>query len=557
MNSITLNWLVYNSSLTNIRCVACVEKLESPVFSITVLDDPDVVKWIKPDELVLTTGYIFRDSPQMQERLLRELRDADCAALGIKVKHYFNTIPPNMIRLAEEIGLVLIELPFYYSFSEICRLVFREMFNQEQTEDALRQQQLETIIDLSFSGASLNKIVRVLSDSLARSVLIIDSGHTCVSVGLMPEDAYLLSDENTLQFKLDPLSSSRQYLRGNSRSLFQQDAMVNGVERRCLVKELAGETGLACLLLDTSDREEAMAVFLERAAVIIAWELRSTGRNPQSVRPYYDYFFDFLNMEQREEKKTVDEIVKICESYGFDYKSKRICVSFIPDHKADEKAQLKMLQYMRSYSRRVLKEACPSFCCYNDEMISFFFFFAQEQNPTDCLAAVENIVVEHMAHLATAVICPVWAGMSRLHDKIETVQTAYSDSVRSIRMGCRLGAPGRIFFYNRLITYFLLADLAPVSLEKIYEDSVKQLVDYDVKNGTELLNTLTAYYENNFNAVATSRQLYLHRNTLLNRLERIRNLLSVDIDDHREFNRLYLGLCAHSLLEDETPDAKM
>lgn len=53
-------------------------------------------------------------------------------------------------------------------------------------------------------------------------------------------------------------------------------------------------------------------------------------------------------------------------------------------------------------------------------------------------------------NLATAVICQVWAGISRCHDKIETVQTAFSDGVSSIRMGCRLRIPGRIFLYNRL-----------------------------------------------------------------------------------------------------------
>lgn len=556
MSFISLNWLIHSSSLTNIRCVSCAEKLENPVFSVTVLDDPDVIKWIKPDELVLTTGYIFRDDTKMQERLLRELRDADCAALGIKVKQYFNTIPPNMIRLAEEIGLVLIELPFYYPFSEICRLIYQEMFSQEQSEDVLRQQQLEALIDLSFSGAGLNRIVRVLSDSLARSVLILDSGHNCVSAGLMPEDAYLLSDGDTLQIRFDLSSASRRYLRGDSHSLYRQLALVNGVERHCLARELPGETGLACLLLDPSDREEVLADLFDRAAVVAAWELRDVQRSTPSARPYYDYFFHFLQLEQLEEKKPAEEIIRICNSYGFDFESKRVCVSFMPDRKADDRTRTRTLQYMRSESRRVLKEACPSFCCYNDEMISFFFFFPPDKNPADCLATVEEMVRQHMEQLATSVTCPVWAGISRCHDKIETIQTAYRDSVGSIRMGWRLGMAGRVFSYNRMITYFLLANLARDSLEKLYEDSVQQLVEYDAKNGTDLLETLTVYYENKFNAVATSRQLYLHRNTLLNRLERIRHLLGVDIDDHRESNRLHLGLCAYGLLTGEVEDGR-
>ena len=64
----TLRWLIESSSLENLHCVSWPEKLDTPISSVNVLDNLDVVKWIKPNELVLTSGYLFVDDEQEQRQ---------------------------------------------------------------------------------------------------------------------------------------------------------------------------------------------------------------------------------------------------------------------------------------------------------------------------------------------------------------------------------------------------------------------------------------------------------------------------------------------------------
>ena len=45
----------------------------------------------------------------------------------------------------------------------------------------------------------------------------------------------------------------------------------------------------------------------------------------------------------------------------------------------------------------------------------------------------------------------------------------------------------------------------------------------------ETQNTIQKFYENNLNISETARQLYLHRNTLVYRLERLEKILGLDI----------------------------
>ena len=69
-------------------------------------------------------------------------------------------------------------------------------------------------------------------------------------------------------------------------------------------------------------------------------------------------------------------------------------------------------------------------------------------------------------------------------------------------------------------------------IQGIVEDSaVLKLESYDRKNGTELLGTLHAYLSCHKNLSEAAAFLYVHRNTLTKRLERINDLIHVDLDD--------------------------
>lgn len=87
--ALTLDWLINRSSLNNLKCLTNTDILSVKIDSVNILDNPDVLKWIKKDELVITTGYIFKDSEDLQFNILRELKNIGCSGLGIKNQKIF------------------------------------------------------------------------------------------------------------------------------------------------------------------------------------------------------------------------------------------------------------------------------------------------------------------------------------------------------------------------------------------------------------------------------------------------------------------------------------
>lgn len=67
---ITINWLLHKSTLKNLKILTCQELSDTEITGVNILDNPDFIQWIKPGELILTTGYIFIDNPTLQENTI-------------------------------------------------------------------------------------------------------------------------------------------------------------------------------------------------------------------------------------------------------------------------------------------------------------------------------------------------------------------------------------------------------------------------------------------------------------------------------------------------------
>jgi len=89
-------------------------------------------------------------------------------------------------------------------------------------------------------------------------------------------------------------------------------------------------------------------------------------------------------------------------------------------------------------------------------------------------------------------------------------------------------------------------DLAP------FRELVRPLVEHDRARRSDLVRTLRAYFATGANASEAADLMFLHRNSMLYRLERVRKLTGLDLKDPRVALALQLGLL--TLEKKEEPD---
>ncbi len=115
------------------------------------------------------------------------------------------------------------------------------------------------------------------------------------------------------------------------------------------------------------------------------------------------------------------------------------------------------------------------------------------------------------------------------------------------------GPPGEEIGESTYRLLFRVMASHPQEVRSFYEDTVAPLVRYDDQYSTDLLGTLDAYLANNCNMNATAQAIHAHRHTVGYRLERVKELTSLDPFRSEDRERLGLGLKAHRIIQPSLP----
>jgi len=123
------------------------------------------------------------------------------------------------------------------------------------------------------------------------------------------------------------------------------------------------------------------------------------------------------------------------------------------------------------------------------------------------------------------------------------------EAEQSLSLGRQIFGNDRVLAFGDLGVYRLLIRLRETpELWSFYRETLSSLAEYDKRQHADLIKTLEAYFNHLGNLRATSEALHVHRNTLLYRLERIKEISGMDLDNAEEHFALWLAVRAHRIL---------
>ena len=157
-----------------------VQLLDSPVNSVVMSEVPDIETFVQPGVLVITTAMVYRDKPEELLKLIRSLKRVRSVGLGFKVGRFFDEVPEEVIRYANELNFTILEIPqdmFLVDF-------VHEALNIIQGTDDLAfslelQKQISALI---FKEASLQTILDRLAAFLGTSLLLVSPYYSYITV---------------------------------------------------------------------------------------------------------------------------------------------------------------------------------------------------------------------------------------------------------------------------------------------------------------------------------------------------------------------------------------
>ena len=175
----------------------------------------------------------------------------------------------------------------------------------------------------------------------------------------------------------------------------------------------------------------------------------------------------------------------------------------------------------------------------------------------------ENPTEEEKQEIADTIVSLLnTEAMLKVHVSYGSVVAELKDVSKSFKEASVAMEVGRIFYAQREVISFaslgigrliyqLPKSLCEIFIQEIFGGDIPELDE-------ETLNTLDRFFENNLNVSETARQLFVHRNTLMYRIEKIQKSTGLDLRSFDDALTFKIALMVEAYLEYlETTDSRL
>lgn len=151
------------------------------------------------------------------------------------------------------------------------------------------------------------------------------------------------------------------------------------------------------------------------------------------------------------------------------------------------------------------------------------------KNVTDCSGIDDliNISKTIVDILNTEAMLKVRVSFGTKVNELKDVSKSYKEAKLALDVGKIFYAEKEVISYSSLgigrLIYQLPENLCHIFIDEIFKEGMPYAID------EEILTTVNKFFENNLNVSETSRQLFVHRNTLVYRLEKLEKATGLDV----------------------------
>ena len=171
------------------------------------------------------------------------------------------------------------------------------------------------------------------------------------------------------------------------------------------------------------------------------------------------------------------------------------------------------------------------------DKVKFYLININEQEAAVVVEAGDNVSTAAGCKMAQQIadevteVCgvPCCVGVGTVAANLRELARSYKEAQLSLDVGSVFNKGASVMSYDNLgigrLIYQMPTTLCEMFLTEVFRQGSIDCLD------DETLTTIEKFFENNLNVSETARKLFVHRNTLVYRLEKIKKLTGLDIRD--------------------------
>lgn len=539
---LTVRDALHMPAFEDARVVAGHGGLDNEIRWVHIVDIPDAdYEWGRRGVLLLTAGFGMREDEERQAALIPKLVEQGFAGMVISIGYYFQSTPEVMLEVANDAGFPIVEVPRDVLFIDITEEIFERIVNLQY---ALLQQAghiHEKLTSLVLEGGDLTDLAETLAGLIDRSITIEDPSFNVLAASQHgPVDEARersVSHGRTTPEVAHRLLSSGIYtaLREQMEPMRVQPMPELGMEMERIVapiivdRDIHGYIWIISGGRPLTDLDELAVDHGATVAALIMLKEEAVHEAEAALRG------DFLEQLLRDEK---DETILTEQARQLGYRLEKshqvLFVHDSPEAGGDERPLLDAVdEWLRRQEHRAL-------LAWRDEGLVIVVESASIGTGKEIAAGLVDAISHPVRRLLI--------GVGGVAERGDDVLTSYNEAREAARISATMNRDEGAFSFEELgLLHWLYNVPASVRAHNVYLQHVQTLASYDAEHDSDLVNSLEAYLDAGGSLVDAANTLYIHRNTLLYRVERIETLCDVDLRDPMQQLNLHAAVKAFRL----------
>ncbi|MEM7111326.1 MAG: PucR family transcriptional regulator ligand-binding domain-containing protein [Chloroflexota bacterium] len=532
---------VFSSS----KLVAGKSGIKNEINWVHIVDIPDAIySYERQGVLLLTAGFGLRDNPEQQASLIPMLNELGFAGMVLSIGYCFDRTPDVMLDTANQLGFPIIESPRELLFIDITESILERIVNRQYVLLQESNKIYDELTDLVLQGKDLNALAGTLSNFLKRSITIedptfkvlataqfgpIDTAreHTNANRRTPPEMARHLLDSgiyNKLLQQMGPLRVEPIPELGMTMERFVAPIIVD--------RQIHGYIWIIASGRPLTELDELAISHGATVAALFMFKEQAVHEAEEALR---GDFFEQL-MRGNERTTTFQEMAR---RFGYRLTAKHQILLIQATLKAGGN-----LRFLETQIHNWLREnhITSAFLVWRND----FLVLVTESVNDDSGKQLADRLVKNLNYPASRLLIGV--GSSFEHGAGGGIRQSYTEAKEAVDIGEAFDKKEGVVAFHELGLLHWLYRLPREAYDgNHFLKYIDQLKKHDkVKQGS-LTKTLESYLDFGGALTETSQALYIHRNTLLRRLERIQEICDLDLRDPQIRINLHIALKGHYL----------
>ena len=389
---------------------------------------------------------------------------------------------------------------------------------------------MHILMNIIFEGKGLQKLVDTASELFGNPIYVIDLQYKylAISSGVFPGNTFLSKESESLYIREEGINYIRQNridekVRNSKLPIYFFNEMAGQGTLTSAIHIDGIEVGHIMSQESEHKFKDTDPEFLFNFARLVSMELQKNSVFTDNKGVMYSYLLAEL---LKNSSTNVNIIRQRLDALGFKIKSDLYIMVIPRSSYASSNVHLEViLQSIRNIfvgSLYVIYENSIVFLISKDKYQAFSEF--EQERLTDFLKT-NNLK----------------AGISNFFSDLEDTPRFYKQALEALALGMKMKPEDPIYRYDDYLIYQMLQvfEKEDKELRFLIHPGVMQLYYYDKEKGTDFIPTLRAFIMNPVSSSEVAKILHIHKNTLLYRMGKIREITNcnfVDGDDFMAFN---------------------